>query len=62
MERGVSIKSTPLTILLPDTKGKSYLLNIIDTPGKTEIKIFKHKFKLIFNFLNEKATLIFPMK
>jgi len=33
MERGVSIKSTPLTILLPDTKGKSYLLNIIDTPG-----------------------------
>lgn len=33
MERGVSIKSTPLTILLPDTRGKSYLLNIIDTPG-----------------------------
>ena len=33
MERGVSIKATPLTILLPDTRGKSYLLNIIDTPG-----------------------------
>jgi U5 small nuclear ribonucleoprotein component len=33
MERGVSIKSTPLTVLLPDTRGKSYLLNIIDTPG-----------------------------
>jgi U5 small nuclear ribonucleoprotein component len=33
MERGVSIKSTPLTILLPDTRGKSYLLNIMDTPG-----------------------------
>lgn len=33
VERGVSIKSTPFTILLPDTKGKSYLLNIMDTPG-----------------------------
>lgn len=38
MERGVSIKSTPLTILLPDTKGKSYLLNLLDTPGEKEIK------------------------
>jgi 116 kDa U5 small nuclear ribonucleoprotein component len=33
IERGVSIKAQPFTILLPDSKGKSYLLNIIDTPG-----------------------------
>ncbi|XP_035749886.1 116 kDa U5 small nuclear ribonucleoprotein component isoform X2 [Egretta garzetta] len=32
-ERGVGIKSTPVTIVLPDTKGKSFLFNIIDTPG-----------------------------
>uniref|UniRef100_A0A8C5IWX5 Elongation factor Tu GTP binding domain containing 2 n=2 Tax=Passeriformes TaxID=9126 RepID=A0A8C5IWX5_JUNHY len=31
--RGVGIKSTPVTIVLPDTKGKSFLFNIIDTPG-----------------------------
>lgn len=33
IERGVTIKTQPLTILLPDSKGKSYLLNIMDTPG-----------------------------
>ncbi|XP_029783735.1 116 kDa U5 small nuclear ribonucleoprotein component [Suricata suricatta] len=32
-ERGVGIKSTPVTVVLPDTKGKSYLFNIMDTPG-----------------------------
>ncbi|XP_032891274.1 116 kDa U5 small nuclear ribonucleoprotein component [Amblyraja radiata] len=32
-ERGVGIKSTPVTMVLPDSKGKSYLFNIIDTPG-----------------------------
>ncbi|XP_065666012.1 116 kDa U5 small nuclear ribonucleoprotein component isoform X5 [Hydra vulgaris] len=32
-ERGVSIKSTPVTLVLPDSKGKSFLLNIFDTPG-----------------------------
>lgn len=33
IERGVTIKTQPFTILLPDSKGKSYLLNIMDTPG-----------------------------
>lgn len=33
IERGISIKAQPITILLPDTKGKSYLLNVMDTPG-----------------------------
>ncbi|XP_013931909.1 PREDICTED: 116 kDa U5 small nuclear ribonucleoprotein component [Thamnophis sirtalis] len=32
-ERGVGIKSTPVTTVLPDTKGKSFLFNIMDTPG-----------------------------
>ena len=32
-ERGMSIKSTPMTMLLPDTAGKSHLLNVMDTPG-----------------------------
>lgn len=32
-ERGVSIKSTPFTILLPDLKEKNFLFNILDTPG-----------------------------
>ena len=32
-ERELSIKSTPMTFVLPDSKGKSFLVNIIDTPG-----------------------------
>ncbi|XP_044763809.1 116 kDa U5 small nuclear ribonucleoprotein component [Coccinella septempunctata] len=32
-ERGCSIKSTPVTLLLQDIKNKSYLMNIFDTPG-----------------------------
>ncbi|KAJ8311261.1 hypothetical protein KUTeg_011185 [Tegillarca granosa] len=32
-ERGVSIKSTPVTMVLPDSKNKSYLINMFDTPG-----------------------------
>jgi U5 small nuclear ribonucleoprotein component len=32
-ERGLSIKSMPMTFLLPNEKGKSYLFNMMDTPG-----------------------------
>lgn len=32
-ERGVSIKSMPVTLVLQDTKSKSYLINVLDTPG-----------------------------
>ncbi|XP_075215166.1 116 kDa U5 small nuclear ribonucleoprotein component [Lycorma delicatula] len=32
-ERGVSIKATPVTLLLKDIKEKSFLMNIFDTPG-----------------------------
>ena len=37
-ERGVGIKSTPVTLVLPDSKGKSFLVNILDTPGKVSVK------------------------
>lgn len=32
-ERGCSIKATPITLVLPDVKQKSFLMNIFDTPG-----------------------------
>lgn len=32
-ERGISIKSAPMTLVLEGTKGKSHLLNLLDTPG-----------------------------
>eukprot|EP00743_Colponemidia_sp_Colp-15_P002126 GILK01002308.1.p1 GENE.GILK01002308.1~~GILK01002308.1.p1 ORF type:complete len:1002 (+),score=162.07 GILK01002308.1:66-3008(+) len=31
--RAISIKAKPLSVIVPDSKGKSYLLNIMDTPG-----------------------------
>eukprot|EP00124_Ichthyophonus_hoferi_P006096 Ihof_evm1s1199 gene=Ihof_evmTU1s1199 len=32
-QRGCSIKTTPMTLLLPDTNDKSFIINIADTPG-----------------------------
>jgi len=32
-ERGLSIKSAPMSLILPGTSGKNHLLGIIDTPG-----------------------------
>jgi len=32
-DRGCSIKSTPVSLVLPDFREKNYLFNIIDTPG-----------------------------
>ncbi|ETS75176.1 U5 small nuclear ribonucleoprotein component [Pestalotiopsis fici W106-1] len=32
-ERGVSVKAAPMSLVLQSTKGKSHLVNIIDTPG-----------------------------
>ncbi|XP_013419342.1 116 kDa U5 small nuclear ribonucleoprotein component-like isoform X2 [Lingula anatina] len=32
-ERGLSIKSLPVSLLLQDTRTKSYLVNVFDTPG-----------------------------
>ncbi|KAL6859913.1 hypothetical protein ACO1O0_003937 [Amphichorda felina] len=32
-ERGVSVKAAPMTLVLQSSKGKSHLVNFIDTPG-----------------------------
>ncbi|KAJ4438891.1 U5 small nuclear ribonucleoprotein component [Periplaneta americana] len=32
-ERGVGIKAIPVTLVLPNVKNKSYLINVFDTPG-----------------------------
>ncbi|KFA48897.1 hypothetical protein S40293_02574 [Stachybotrys chartarum IBT 40293] len=32
-ERGLSVKSAPMSLVLQSTKGKSHLVNLIDTPG-----------------------------
>lgn len=32
-ERGLSIKATPMSLVLQGTRGKSHLFNVIDTPG-----------------------------
>lgn len=29
----MSIKASPITVILPDSRDKSYLFNLIDTPG-----------------------------
>ncbi|CCI49604.1 unnamed protein product [Albugo candida] len=37
-ERKVSIKSTPVSLVLPTSKGKHYLLNAMDCPGHVNFK------------------------
>ncbi|EST05161.1 Translation elongation factor EFTu/EF1A, domain 2 [Kalmanozyma brasiliensis GHG001] len=37
-DRGISIKSAPLSLVMEGTKRKSYLLNLIDTPGHTNFQ------------------------
>ena len=32
-ERGLSLRSTPLTLCLPDTRGKTYAVTLMDCPG-----------------------------
>ncbi len=32
-KRGLSIKSCPVSLLLEDSRGKSFLLNLLDCPG-----------------------------
>ena len=32
-ERGVSLKMVPMSLVMEGTSGKSYLMNLIDTPG-----------------------------
>ena len=37
-DRGISIKSAPMSLVMEGTKRKSYLLNLIDTPGHTNFQ------------------------
>ena len=32
-QRGISLKMVPMSLLMPASSGKSYLINLIDTPG-----------------------------
>lgn len=32
-ERGISLKAGPMSLILPDSRGKSHLINFVDTPG-----------------------------
>ncbi len=34
----LSLKSVPVSLVLPDTSGKHYLLNVIDTPGHSSFQ------------------------
>ena len=36
IERGVTIKSSPMTLLLPNLRGNSFVINFIDTPGHVD--------------------------
>ncbi|RKP37980.1 116 kda U5 small nuclear ribonucleo protein-like protein component [Dimargaris cristalligena] len=36
MDRLISIKASPMSLVLPTSKGKSYALNIMDTPGHVD--------------------------
>ena len=31
--RGISLKSTPMSLILEGSNGKSFLMNLVDTPG-----------------------------
>lgn len=33
VDREMSIKTVPMTLVLPDSRGKNYLFNFMDTPG-----------------------------
>ena len=36
-ERGISITSTPISLVLADSRDKSYLINFLDTPGHNSL-------------------------
>ena len=37
-ERGISLKATPLSYMLADSRGKSHLINVMDTPGHVNFR------------------------
>ena len=38
-ERGVSLKMVPMSLVMEGTSGKSYLMNLIDTPGALPVSL-----------------------
>lgn len=36
-ERGISLKMMPMSLVMESSSSKSYLFNILDTPGELEI-------------------------
>ena len=62
-ERQLSIKSTPLTLLLADSRDKSCLLNVIDTPGHVNFSdevipkysVFFHVLKIILKTIQKEV-------
>ena len=38
-ERGVSLKMVPMSLVMEGTSGKSYLMNLIDTPGALPVAL-----------------------
>ena len=56
-QRGLSIKSVPVSLVLPDTKGKSFLVNVYDTPGMYMGNILKSsRYANLIIILQIKAT------
>lgn len=43
-QRGCSVKATPISIVMQNSRSKSYLLNIFDTPG------FAYLFSSFYSF------------
>ena len=37
--RGISLKCSPMSLVLQTSKGKSHLINIIDTPGHANFQV-----------------------
>lgn len=35
-DRGLSLKAQPISLLLPDMRGKNYFFNVMDTPGHVD--------------------------
>ena len=37
--RGISLKSTPMSLILEGSNGKSFLMNMVDTPGDQAVTL-----------------------
>lgn len=52
--RGISLKSTPMSLILEGSNGKSFLMNMVDTPGDQPaalLMVFLHLAFAIPSFL-----------